>query len=563
MILIMRILRYFSLVVLLLALSLGACQKQLDIEPQDGLLNSEQIARSAEAGSDRANALVNGLYYRLKEVGESTHWYDDFGYMSLALSLESMGDYWVGMDEANNLYAASAKYQDQGPQSGVSSRAWIYCYRYIKQANLVLGTVDGGGELGGYAHGQARAMRAWAYTQLIQLFQHTYKGHEQELGVPLHLETTDPLVRSIPRATVQQVYDLILSDLNFAVEKLEGFHRSGKGMIDAAVAYGLRCRVHMLMEHWAEAAADAQKAIDLSGAIPYSLADCSIPNFDDIEAASNTIWGISVSALDEVVTGFEGGSNFTSQVCSMVLGGKSAAMESGYRRIDSVVYERIPATDVRKGWWITYDEGHPIVKPNPNTGKQDTIGFEPKSPLVQVYPRDVVETLAGQLPKLSVLKFAPYAKNPMSPIGAGDFPLMRVEEMYLNKIEAEGRGGNLAGAVADLKSFVTTYRDPSYAPTIGSEQELVDELYFQRGIEFYGEGLHFYDMVRYRKGLERGSVVGGKVKNHGYPASMCFNLPAGAQNFVVCIPFDEEQGNPAIQGHTNPVPDLPVPLQAK
>ena len=135
--------------------------------------------------------------------------------------------------------------------------------------------------------------------------------------------------------------------------------------------------------------------------------------------------------------------------------------------------------------------------------------------------------------------------------------------MYLNKIEAEGRGGNLAVAVADLKSFVTTYRDPSYAPTIGSEQALIDELYFQRGIEFYGEGLHFYDMVRYRKGLERGSVVGGKVKNHGYPASMCFNLPAGVQNFVVCIPFDEEQGNPAIQGHTNPVPDLPVPLKAE
>ena len=80
---------------------------------------------------------------------------------------------------------------------------------------------------------------------------------------------TEEEMQTNPRATVQQVYDQIMSDLNQAIELLAGFDNgSNKDQIDEAVAYGLRARANLLMQKWAEAASDAEKAI--AGGTPQS-----------------------------------------------------------------------------------------------------------------------------------------------------------------------------------------------------------------------------------------------------------------------------------------------------
>ena len=55
---------------------------------------------------------------------------------------------------------------------------------------------------------------------------------------------------------MQEVYDLIMNDLNNAVRYLKGAKRIDKGYIDQSVAYGLRARVNLVMNNW-EAAARA------------------------------------------------------------------------------------------------------------------------------------------------------------------------------------------------------------------------------------------------------------------------------------------------------------------
>ncbi|MFR5269905.1 MAG: RagB/SusD family nutrient uptake outer membrane protein [Hoylesella buccalis] len=52
------------------------------------------------------------------------------------------------------------------------------------------------------AKGEALALRGIAYFHLVNFYQHTYKGHEAALGVPLALKSTD---QNLPRATVQEV----------------------------------------------------------------------------------------------------------------------------------------------------------------------------------------------------------------------------------------------------------------------------------------------------------------------------------------------------------------------
>ena len=62
---------------------------------------------------------------------------------------------------------------------------------------------------------------------------------------------SDEEMQNNPRATVQQVYDQIMSDLNQAAELLAGFDNgANKDQLDEAVVYGLRARANLLMQKW-------------------------------------------------------------------------------------------------------------------------------------------------------------------------------------------------------------------------------------------------------------------------------------------------------------------------
>ena len=97
---------------------------------------------------------------------------------------------------------------------------------------------------------------------------------------------TDDEKLNNPRATVEQVYTQIMSDLNTAISYLaeNPVTRKDKAQITAEVAYGLRARTNLLMGNWAAAASDAAKAC--AGARPYSIEEVSVPRFYDASDAS-------------------------------------------------------------------------------------------------------------------------------------------------------------------------------------------------------------------------------------------------------------------------------------
>ena len=68
-------------------------------------------------------------------------------------------------------------------------------------------------------------------------------------------------------------------------------------------------------------------------------------------------------------------------------------------------------------------------------------------------------------------KFGAYQSIFGNTTNASDWPLMRVEEMYLIKAEAEAMGGNLSGGKSTLENFVRTYRDPSFTSKANSAQD--------------------------------------------------------------------------------------------
>ena len=170
-----------------------------------------------------------------------------------------------------------------------------------------------------------------------------------------------------PLATVKDVYTQIMSDLDTAIPYLENNPVDGdKAQINAAVAYGLRARANMLMGEYANAATDAAKALELSGATPYSIEEVSVPSFNN--DANSWIWGSIITTNNDVVQ--TGIINWPSHLCSMTGNGYTTGigMNVVHKRINSALWERIPETDVRKGWWVNADMFSPNLEYAYGTG---------------------------------------------------------------------------------------------------------------------------------------------------------------------------------------------------
>ena len=266
---------------------------------------------------------------------------------------------------------------------------------------------------------QAHAIRAFDYMQLAPYFQFSYATSADKPCVPILTGTEDYF--NNPRATVKQVYELILKDLDFAIAHLQGYTRPSKQYIDLNVAYGLRARANLLMGNWAAAAADADKAMD--GYTPASIAEVSVPAFDNI-ADHNWIWGVDITEA-QLKSNSNAGYQNASSWLSAFSGEAYAAATGNVPVINKLLFDKIPSTDVRKGWWLDANKHSPnwanITWTDPSKGTSATgdaiADFE-------------IENVKTPFDAYTNIKFGQQS-GIGNTLNNNDFPLMRVEEMIL------------------------------------------------------------------------------------------------------------------------------------
>ncbi|MDD2246011.1 MAG: RagB/SusD family nutrient uptake outer membrane protein [Proteiniphilum sp.] len=509
----------------------------LDLEPQGSVFTEKQKEELTKIAPERLQAEVNGLYSGLIKYESITDWYGstrhyDFGFAAAGLMFDASGQDMPAENTGYNWFRNSMRYTDRTAPSEITYFLWNLFYSHLKTANDILFTIpaDASDPLLKAYRGQALASRAFDYLNLVQIYQFTYKGHENAPAVPIVTEETTPdQASNNPRATVQEVYDLIMKDLDEAITLLDGFARSGKEMINQNVAYGLRARANLNMENWTEAASDAEKA--MTGFTPYSIDEVSKPSFNDI-SASSWIWGSDVSETNDIV--LSGILNFPSMACSLTGNGYSPAYTGRY--INQKLWEKIPATDVRKGWWIDENKFSPYIDYTWTTTYNNV-------------EYGVIDWFGWNAPYLNI-KFGPYKDEYNNPTNACDLPLMRVEEMILIRAEALAMGGNPGTGKSVLENFVKTYRDPSYICPVSDAKGIQDEVWYQRRVELWGEGFSLFDVKRLKKPIQRSGI--------NYPAPFSYDLPAEAPILLWLIPEDEVNANEAIDESTNnPVVTVP------
>ena len=507
----------------------------LDTEPMGNTITAEQKERVYTQNPDMVAASVTGITNMFSVYGNLTSNpdHDDFGYPATMIAMDSRGQDMVSAAIGYNWFRAYLEWRDLSYNAGYSSMHWGTIYNQIYAANQVAILIDPettDAQLK-YFLAQALAIRAYDYFVLAQLYQFTYKGHEQLPCVPIITEANadDAAANGCDLSTVEEVYTQINTDINKAIDLLtqSGIKRSDKRYVDLSVAYAIRARINLVMNNWSEAASDAKYVIDNGGYTPYSLADMRRPSFINIQDNS-WIWGILISEEDRVVT--SGIVNFPSHMGTLCYGYASVG---AWKWCSKKLYEAIPATDVRKGWFI--DEN--LKSSNLNEEEQNYIlsnnsGNNPIKPYTQV-------------------KFAPYGGEVYTSTNACDIPLIRIEEMYYILAEAQAMGGNPAQGASTLQSFVQTYRDPSYTCTATSATDIQEEIWMQRRIEFWGEGISWFDLKRLGKGINRHGC--------GYPESAIFTIEGNDKRMNFQIPQGEIEGNAKLSVEKNVDSDIANP----
>ena len=523
----------------LTAVAFSACDNYLDAEYSGGTQSGKQINQTVEANPDRINSAVTGMYAKLGTpyayFGTSSGRADDAAFPAICLSLDINSGDITNPVSGYDWFTVAHEYSDRTPNYANPRMRSGLLYNIIYATAEVIQAVPEDTENAELKakRGQAKAIRAFAYLNMVPYFQFKYVGNETKPSVPIMADektAIDPL--NNPRAPMQDMYAYIIKDLTDAIADLQGYVRENKGLIDQQVAYGLRARAYLNMEKWAEAAADAKAAV--AGYTPYAISELTQPGFYDAND-HNWMW----AALIPASTAQDYYATWPSQLGSF--SGNAYTSACGiYREINKLLYDKIPATDVRKAWWLDTKCESPYLEGL--TWKDEKAG---KTYTGQAIAAATIADVKEPMPPYANVKF-----GQRSGIGSayndGDWCLMRAEEMLLIEAEATAKAGNLAEGKSLLESFVKTFRDPAFVSKAGSVDDFSDEVLLQRRIELWGEGFSMGDRMRLGKNIVR--FHPGVATN--VPEEYRFNIASNDPWLLLRFTQTELNGNAAIEQNT-------------
>lgn len=514
----MKILRNISIIALASTLGLTACKKDfLDRKPT-GQAALEDVFTTVSG----ARSAVNGIHRMMYEFGGGQHY--EFGQPSINMMFDLMGEDFIqnGQGHFNPVYNWNCSL---GP-SATGSYMWSFYFRIINNANFIITNVDK--VVGDQADkdeikAQALFYRAYAYYNLANCYSFSYKfgetitiaGNNGVAGynglilgspcVPLYFEPTQV---AKPRATVDEVFKAINSDLNNAIALFDGagITRSDKSQINGNVARGLAARVALVMQDWPRAVTMAH---DARTSFSYMNSSQALLGFNDINN-NEWMWGSAINA--EQATSYASYLSFMDRQA-----GGYALIHCQMVGNTDIVNNWTDTNDVRRKWWVTRAQ-------------------------VSTVPDGDSFYLKNGYKQNEQVKFKLRVKGSW----VADYPLMRAGEMALIEAEGLAQQSKLADAKTVLDEFVKT-RKPLFSANAANADTLIKQIWRQRRIELWGEGFRYSDIKRQSCNFSAsgGLKINGLTRtNNVGPIGVNFRLLSPNDNrFMFRIPGSEVNQN--------------------
>jgi hypothetical protein len=447
-----------------------------DVTPNVLFVNEQSINNAVVGSID----LLREYYYDRHVTVGLRYYYLGFDFMGNDV-ISNPGQWWTYESMWHTLITSTTGYQ--------TSYHWAMFYKVINDVNTkIVGIQEApvSDAIKTQYIAELRAIRGLAYFSLAREYQFSYANVAPSAPcVPIYTEPTSAETKGNDRATVQQVYDQILDDLDYAVTNLTAA-RAAKFRINKNIAQAFRANVHLEMQNWALAEADANAARQ---------------GFPLMDKATYQSSGFNTIGTGEWMWGFPFQPDQAWGYASLFSHIDIFRPQNGYKNffVNDNFVALFSDTDMR----------NVFVTPSP------------------------AYTAARPWARNGARKF-----QDRQPDADGDWVMMRASEMILVEAEAKAQQPAKVADAATLLFSLQSHRDPQAVASGNTGQALIDEILVERRKELYGEiGTEWFDLKRYNKPM---------VRNGNHALSHTFTIPAGDNRWNFQIPQTEFDRNPNI-----------------
>ena len=222
-------------------LTLASCN--MDFYRSD-VMTSNMLKENPDAAVYTTDGIYTLFKDNVKYRGKNI---DGMEYARLIFQMtEFRGDNVCLSGETSDPLCQQIRYNDYGAQKANYYMWWI-AYKVIYAANSNIEAIpEGAGANSDMMLGENYFFRAIGHFHLVELYAKQYALGRDNLGVVLRTSTD---CSETHRATVGEVYDQIVLDLQKAMELMKGkTPRGDKGFISYEAAAGLLTRVYLYMD---------------------------------------------------------------------------------------------------------------------------------------------------------------------------------------------------------------------------------------------------------------------------------------------------------------------------
>jgi hypothetical protein len=467
----MRTIVTTTLAVALLFLAQGCDSTVERTEPSTAISQT-----TALSNPDAIRGLRASMFDRMHSTGLSTDWL--LGPSSLADNTSFRGN--QERHQGLNVNALRA---------GVGGPAYGPGYSLINDANLLIGGIQEDAlepAVASKFRAEAYFMRALVQHHLVRSFGYDPNGNGGvvspnsgpgqgfNLGIVLRTEPTLDVQQasSKPRATVPEVYDQIISDLEAAdstfAEVPAEVRENSRFFPSEAAVQGLLARVQLYQRNWGAANTAAQNAIDLASS---TFGSDLASGVSGLTAIFDETTGGNPEAIFEIDT----------DPATESVGINNAI--SAYTSIQWLA--QLPTQDLIS----TYD----------STDARLEAWYEPCFDEATGSAEDGCTGVNDQ-----GLELHKYASEQGVSRYADDYPHLRIAEMVLIQAEARLNTDGIGAAINRLNDLREQRNAPRLDPVDYEDQEAaMDEILAERRRELVAEGHRFFDLKRLGRDIQK------------------------------------------------------------
>ena len=435
-------------------MALGSCSDFLDEVPK-GSITSENYYKTEKDAISATNAIYDFLIVGYAPGGL---WDKNYGGVFY-------NDYWILQDlfadnsesNQNNIQYISVDNMQIDQYNEPVELLWRDFYQTIKCCNVVLDkvpSIDMDETLKKQLLAEAKFFRAMMYFDLMRMF-----GE-----VPLRIHNVEGVDESaLPRSSKEDIYELVISDLQTAETDLVYKDRLGGGRPYAESASALLARVYLTYAAEYDDMDYYQRAIDKA-----NIAIAKFPmmdNYADLFKIANRfnseiIWGANFSAA--LSQGWKG-AQFLVRLLPVLDGVENS---QGWENATENLYNSFDANDARRDVTLQYS---------------------------YTYSDGSVE----EFDKPYVFKYWDQEAEPKGNNTEAIFPAIRTAEMYLIKAEAlneihHGANQDAVAAIQKVRGRAGLTSDNLPTDYEGFKQAILEEYRH----EFVMEGHRWFDLTR-------------------------------------------------------------------